>query len=221
MKKQPIDNKVNLEGYSTMTYRQAIEDHRLFVRAEMKELDGHQAGKFNRKRYNRMNAEQQNEYDKKMNEVKKYYFLYLKDGTSYCLPKYVYTYFLEWFNTQPKEVLEGEYLTIEVYDDRLELFMDSFQRQAFEETDEWELRGEEKGWLDQMALLFGDIGSNSTYMLDTEPLIALFGGHGIWDNGYNDEGFGEGNFFYYPDYQIKNEVVEMMMGATVKYIKAE
>lgn len=68
-------------------------DTGLYIRGEKVEVSSVQ---WNRRKYNRMNNEEQEKYDAKMNIKKAEYRLYLKngDGCFSVVPKMVYDYFM-------------------------------------------------------------------------------------------------------------------------------
>lgn len=51
---------------------------------------------WNRRKFNRMDDNEQKEYEEKLNKKKKEYRLFMNDGSFSIVPFYVYEYFQEW-----------------------------------------------------------------------------------------------------------------------------
>lgn len=82
-----LNKKIMFNGRIT-TYKDEI-DRGLFVRSQIAEVP---SVRFNRVKYNRMNGEEQKEYDEKLNTKKTEYWLFEKGGTFFAVPKAVYIY---------------------------------------------------------------------------------------------------------------------------------
>lgn len=101
-KQKALDKLWNLSEHGLTTYRKLIDEGKV-MKGKVVEVPKY---KWNRNKYNRMNHEEQREYDKKMEMRKLDYRFYLNKDNDYFyeVPKLVFEY---WEEKQKKEEYEN------------------------------------------------------------------------------------------------------------------
>lgn len=86
----PLTRPINVNGWGVTNYKSLIDSNSFYVSSEVKTVPKY---KYSRTAYNRMNSAQQEVYDKKLEETKTEYRLYMLGGFYHSVPKQVFDYF--------------------------------------------------------------------------------------------------------------------------------